>query len=234
MVKEQAKKPDRGKPGKGENKHAGAKGRVRKAGAPASTGRPKPDMHAKGSAKHKPANGKGASPQQRKPPAKATASSAATPDVSTPADKKAAKQAKLERKKPVLALVKKVVALWDEMRPSQVGAERKHEISAQVVTAGTGHLKELALNHASARAVQAAAKHGGKDTRAAVWAECRESCMELAMSPHGSFVVRKLIATADAAELSGASCATSPGRPAHCCTECTDSPDFGMLPMHAR
>ena len=112
-------------------------------------------MHAKGSAKHKPANGKGASPQQRKPPAKATASSAATPDASTPADKKAAKQAKLERKKPVLALVKKVVALWDEMRPSQVGAERKREISAQIVTAGKGHLKELALNHASARQPQA-------------------------------------------------------------------------------
>lgn len=130
--------------------------------------------------------------------------SSAGAKAATGADKKAAKLQRLERKKPVVALIKRVVALWDEMRPAQVSAEQKRALAAQIVSAGRGHLRELALNHASSRAVQAAVKHGGAEARAAVWGECKEGAVDLALSPHGSFVVRKLIATADKAELSGA------------------------------
>jgi pumilio homology domain family member 6 len=104
----------------------------------------------------------------------------------------------------VLALVNQAVSLWEEMRPSNTTPEAKTKLAAEIVAMGKGHLKELSLNHASSRAVQAALKHGAKEARAAIWGECRESAVELAMSPHGSHVIRKLAATASKEELSGA------------------------------
>ena len=104
----------------------------------------------------------------------------------------------------MLALVKQAVSIWEEMRPANTSTDAKAQLAAKLVTVGKGHLKELALNHASSRAVQAALKHGSKASKEAVWSECKEHAVELAMSPHGSHVIRKLAANASKPELTGA------------------------------
>lgn len=114
-------------------------------------------------------------------------------------------KAKKEQKKPVFTLVKQAVNVWEEMRPRDTTPATKKELAAKLVAVGKGHLKDLAMNHASSRAVQAALKHGSAEVRTAVWGECKESLVEMAMSPHGSHVIRKLANTASKAELSGAS-----------------------------
>ena len=113
-------------------------------------------------------------------------------------------RAKKEERKPVLALVKQAVAIWDEMRPAKTSAEAKAQLAAKLVRVGKGHLKELALNHSSSRAVQAALKHGSKESKAQIFTECKEHAVELALSPHGSHVIRKLAATTSKTELAGA------------------------------
>jgi pumilio homology domain family member 6 len=112
---------------------------------------------------------------------------------------------KKEQKKPVLTLVKQAVNVWEEMRPRDTTPATKRELACKLVGVGKGHIKELAMNHASSRAIQAALKHGSAEVRASVWAECKGSVVEMAMSPHGSHVIRKLANTASKAELSGAS-----------------------------
>ena len=117
---------------------------------------------------------------------------------------RADKLARKIEKKPILKHVREVVALWEEMQPRKSSAEVKKALAVKITQVGKGHLKELSANHASSRAVQAALKHGGAPARAAVWAEVKEGVLDLAMSPHGSFVLRKIIALADKGHLSGA------------------------------
>lgn len=117
---------------------------------------------------------------------------------------RADKLARKIEKKPILKHVREVVALWEEMQPRKSTPDAKKALAVKITQAGKGHLKELSANHASSRAVQAALKHGGAPARAAVWAEVKDGALELAMSPHGSFVLRKIIALGDKAHLSGA------------------------------
>jgi pumilio homology domain family member 6 len=111
--------------------------------------------------------------------------------------------AKKERKRPILELVKQAVTIWEEMRPASADAAKKKDLAAQLVQLGRGHLRELSLNHSSSRAIQAVLKHGSSVCRAAVFAECKASAKELAVSQHGSHVLRKLAATGSKGELSG-------------------------------
>ena len=120
------------------------------------------------------------------------------------AEKRARLQAKKEERKPLLSLVKQAVKLWEAMRPRDKSPAATAAAASELVAVGKGHMKELSMNHASSRAVQALLKHGGAAARSQVWAECKDAVPEMAMSPHGSHVIRKLVATASPAERSGA------------------------------
>jgi hypothetical protein len=113
-----------------------------------------------------------------------------------------AKAGKME-KKPILKLVKEVVELWETMQPRKSTPESRKLIAEKVISTGKGHLKQLSMHHSSSRAIQAALKHGGPAVREGVWAECKGSVLEMALSPHGSFALRKLIVLAEKRHIKG-------------------------------
>jgi hypothetical protein len=102
-------------------------------------------------------------------------------------------QEKLEKRKPILGLVKQVLAIWEELRPREADRKLKRELANKILATGKGKLRELSMKHASSRVVQAALKHGGDSAAQAVWAESKAHAVEMAMSPHASHVLRKLL-----------------------------------------
>jgi hypothetical protein len=107
------------------------------------------------------------------------------------------------QKKPVLKLVKELVELWEAMQPRKSMPESRKAASEKIVATGKGHLKQLSMHHSSSRAIQAALKHGGPEVREQVWAECKGSVVEMALGPHGSFVIRRFITLADKRHIKG-------------------------------
>lgn len=117
-------------------------------------------------------------------------------------------------------LVQECVSIWEDLRPRDATPEDKAALIAQVVDKGKGKFKELSMNHSSSRVVQAVLKHGTPAHWQIVADDCKEDIVALARSPHGNFVVRKLIATADKKQLPGAlrCCRYCSGQgPAACC-----------------
>lgn len=120
------------------------------------------------------------------------------------AEKKAMIRAKKLAKNSDFGLVQECVSIWEDLRPRDASAADKAKLVAQVVAKGKGKFKELSMNHSSSRVVQAVLKHGTPAHRQIVLDDCREDLVSLARSPHGNFVVRKLVATADKQQLPGA------------------------------
>lgn len=100
-------------------------------------------------------------------------------------------------------LMKQVLSIWEDLRPRNASTEVKQELVGKIIKAAKGRLKDLAVKSKASRVIQALLKHGTKQQKDAVWQECKDHIIYLAMSPYGNHVVRKFISGADKEQLSG-------------------------------
>jgi pumilio homology domain family member 6 len=103
--------------------------------------------------------------------------------------------------------VQQVVSIWEDLRPRDATTELKQKLAADILAAGKGNLKELAVKSKSSRVIQAVLKHGTEQQRKQIWEECKAHMIEMSMSVHGNHVVRKFISIASKDQLAGATAA---------------------------
>lgn len=108
------------------------------------------------------------------------------------------------QKNPNVPLIETATALWEELRRHDVQPARRGELVAAILAKLEGKLAEVSRSPKASRIVQTCVKFGSQEQRAQVLAELRPILHELIKSPHGHFIVLKLIATASEAQLKGA------------------------------
>lgn len=107
------------------------------------------------------------------------------------------------KKKGSALLVQQVVSIWEDLRPRQASAEVKQKLVADILKAGKGKMKELAVKSKSSRVIQALLKNGTKEQKQKIWNECKEHIVEISMSVYGNHVIRKFISIASKEQLAG-------------------------------
>lgn len=125
-----------------------------------------------------------------------------------PCSSKERRQAVLDKKlrlKKNYDVIVDLTAMWEELRKRDTPAERRAQLVNQLVARMEGRLPTLAHSHTASRVVQACIKYGSPANRASIMAALKPNLVDLARSPHGRFVVSKLIGSATKQQIPGES-----------------------------
>lgn len=89
-------------------------------------------------------------------------------------------------------LIDKIVKKWESMRSRNVSKEERKRIAKEVLSAVSGWVPKLAMNHKGSRVLQHILKQGGEQEWRRIANEALPHVVHLAQSKHGSFLARKI------------------------------------------